>query len=118
MPRTLYPKRRLRKMMQAGEYREALEFGRSLGEKYGEDHDFLFIMGSIHYVLENHKEAIEYFDSAVSIQYDDIEALMLKTNSHLALGQSQEAMTCCMHILKVNPDHDNAASLLENLRNL
>ena len=112
----VYPKRKLRKMIQKGEYAKALAFGQSIKEKYDEDHDFLFIMGSIHYMLEEYAEAIGYFDSAISMQYDDVEALMLKTNAHLALGQNQDAAACCMHILKVNPGHSEAESLLEQLR--
>ena len=60
-----FPKRKLRKMVQKGDYREALEFGNSLEEKFSEDADFLFIMGSIYYMLENADNAIHYFDRSL-----------------------------------------------------
>ncbi len=116
MPFLKYPKRKLRKMVQRGEYAEALEFGKSIEPKYREDHDFLFIIGSVYYILDDPTNAIPYFDKAISFQHDDVESLMLKTNSHLSLGQPQEAAACCMHILKINPDHTEAKSLLKNLQ--
>ena len=111
-----YPKRKLRKMVQRGEYAEALEFGKSIEPEYREDHDFLFIMGSIHYILDDPSNAISYFDVAISLQHGDVEALMLKTNAHLSLNQPQDAAACCMHILKINPDHTEARSLLKDLQ--
>lgn len=111
-----YPKRRLRKMVQKGEYAEALQFGRSLESEYAEDHDFMFIMGSIHYMLDDPRSAIPYFDNAVSLRHDDIEALMLKTNSHIAIKQTESAIACCLHILKIDPQHIEARSLLTDLQ--
>lgn len=110
-----YPKRKLRKMVQRGEYSQALEFGKSIEERYTEDHDFLFIMGSIYYILEEPARALPYFEQAITFQHDDIEALMLKTNTHLALKQVREAASCCMEILKINPEHEEAKTLLSQL---
>ena len=112
-----YPKRRLRKMVQDGQYAEALHFGRSIESEFAEDHDYHFIMGSIHYILEEPRRAIPYFDRAISFQHNDIEALMLKTNAHLAVREVEEAMACCMHILKLNSDHIEARALLNDLQN-
>ena len=102
-------------MVQKGEYTEALRYGRSIESKYAEDHDYLFIMGSIYYILDNAQSSLPYFDRAISLQHDDIEALMLKTNAHLTLKQPQEAASCCMHILKLDPGHNEARSLLNEL---
>lgn len=113
-----YPKRRLRKMVQKGEYVEALRYGKSVESEYTEDHDYLFIMGSIYYILEEPQEAIKYLDQAVSLRPNDVEALMLMTNSYLSLKQPVEAASCCMHILKVNPEHTEAKLLLAELRDV
>ena len=110
-----YPKRKLRKMVQKGEYAEALDYGRTIEPEHAEDHDFLFIMGSIHYVLDEHADALSYFGRAIAFQHDDIEALMLMTNCHLALKQPQEAASCCMQILKIDPQHVEAESILSKL---
>lgn len=113
-----YPKRKLRKMVQKGEYAEALQYGLSVEADYPEDHDYQFIMGSIYYILEEPSNAIKYLDRAVSLRGDDIDALMLITNSHLKLKRLQEAISCCMHILKVDPEHAEAKLLLTQLRDV
>jgi len=56
-----HPKRRLKKLLKEGEYKEALEFGYSIEEKYSNDPDFFFIMGSIYYILEDAKKRIILF---------------------------------------------------------
>ena len=50
-----YPKRKLKKLIKDGEYIEALEFGKSLESHFSEDSDFMFIMGSTYYILEDSK---------------------------------------------------------------
>ncbi len=113
-----YPKRQLKKLVKNGEYIEALEYGKSIEKEFSEDHDYLFIMGSIFYILEDSKKAIPYFDKALAYQGDDIEALMLKTNSHLALEQKDDAIHTCKQILKINPDHNEALMLLDKLESI
>ncbi len=66
-----YPKRHLKKLLKEGEYKEALEFGYSIEEKYSNDPDFFFIMGSIYYILEDVKYALYYFDKTLSISEFD-----------------------------------------------
>ena len=46
---TLYPKRKIKKLLRDGEYDEAIAFGKSLEEKFAEDHDFMFIMQKKHF---------------------------------------------------------------------
>ena len=36
----IYPKRKLRKLLQEGEYAEAIEFGKSLEQKFAKDFDY------------------------------------------------------------------------------
>ncbi len=103
-----YPKRKLRKMVKNGDYREALEFGASIEGRHARDPDFLFIMGSIHYLLENADRALHYFDRSLRIHDSDTETLLLKANVHEALGNNREARSCCRRILDV--DRDNAAA--------
>ena len=103
-------------MVQKGQYAEALQYGQSIESEYAEDHDFLFIMGSIHYILEEPRQAIPYLDRAISLRPGDIEALMLMTNAHITLRERQEAASCCMHILKIEPGHTEARSLLGELQ--
>ena len=113
-----YPKRHLKKLIKEGEYATALEFGKNIEPKFGDDSDFMFIMGSIYYILEDSKKAVLYFERALSINGTDIETLTLKTNAHLSLQQKDEAIACCKKILELQPENYEAHGLLEKLENL
>ena len=113
---TLYPKRRLRKLMRQGEYEQAIEYGRSLESKFSDDADYNFIMGSLFYILEDAAQAIKYFDAALKIDGSDIESWMLKGNVHLFLGEKKEVLECCNRVLDIRPEHAGAEELLERLR--
>src|SRR3990167_5311710 len=91
-----YPKRHLKKLVKDGDYVEALEFGKSLTEKSSNDPDYMFMMGSIYFILEDAK----------------------KTNAHLSLQQKDEAIDCCKKIIKLEPDNYEAHGLLEKLESL
>ena len=113
-----YPKRRLKKLVNEGEYSQALEFGKSLEVKFSDDVDFLFMMGSIYFILEDAPKAISYFERALEIKNDDVETLMLKTNSHLLLQQKDKAIDCCKKILTLDPHNYEAHGLLEKLESI
>ena len=53
-----YPKRKLRKLISQGEYEKAIEFGNELEVKFSKDPDFLFIMGSMFYILNDEKKTL------------------------------------------------------------
>lgn len=112
----LYPKRKMRKMIADGEYREAIALGSQLEPKYEKDHDFMFIMGSAYFIVEDAKNAITYFEKALDLKADDAEALKLKTNAHLSLGQKEEALTMISRILEADPDDAEAQALLDELQ--
>jgi len=113
-----YPKRHLKKLVKDGDYVEALEFGKSLQEKFSDDSDYMFMMGSIYFILEDAKKAIAYFEKAWELNPNDVETLTLKTNAHLSLQQKDEAIDCCKKIIKLNPDNYEAHGLLEKLESL
>jgi len=109
------PKRHLRKLLKDGEYDEAVAFGRSLESKFSDDPDFMFIMGSIFFIVEDAKKALPYFEKAFQLDDSDIETLTLKTNVHLALKQKDEAIDCCRRILKLQPKNSEAQKILDEL---
>ena len=111
-----YPKRRLKKLVKDGEYVEALKLAHEIEPDYSEDSDFMFILGSIYYILEDSGKALPYFEESLRLEPDDVEALTLKTNTHLALGQKDKAIDCCKKILKLEPKNHEAAELLEKLQ--
>ena len=113
-----YPKRHLKKLVKDGDYVEALEFGKSLAGKFSNDSDYMFMMGSIYFILEDAKKAIAYFEKALEINPDDVETLTLKTNAHLLLQQKDEAIDCCKKIIKLEPDNYESHGLLEKLESL
>ncbi len=113
-----HPKRNLKKLIQKGDYLEAIAFGKSIESKHSDDHDFMFIMGSVYSIVEDHEKALPYFEKAFELDESDIENLTLKTNTHLALQQKDEAIDCCKRIIKLDPKNNEAHELLEKLENL
>ena len=113
-----YPKRRLKKLLKDGEYGEAITFGKSLESEYADDADFMFIMGSVYFIVEDAKKALPYFEKSFQLNNDDVETLTLKTNVHLALQQKYKAVDCCKLILKLQPKNSEAQALLDELENL
>ncbi len=112
-----YPKRRLRKLVKEGEYKEAVEFGKSLVKKNPNDADLLFIMGSLFYILKDPKPALNYFDRVLEIIGVDQETLLLKANVHVFLKEFDIAIECCNKVIEVNFDNMEAKNLLERLKN-
>ena len=114
----IYPKRHLQKLINKGEYTEAIEFAKSIEDKYRDDYDFWFIVGGIYFILEDAKKAIPFFEKSLSLKKDDVETLIIKTNAHLFLEQKDEAIDCCKRIIEIEPDNYEAHGLLEKLQNI
>jgi len=112
------PKRHLKKLLRDGDYTDAIVFGKNLESEYSNDSDFMFIMGSIYFIVDDAKKALPYFEKSFILDPNDIEMLTLKTNVHLALQQKDEAIDCCKRIIKLDPKNSEAKSLLEQLENL
>ena len=113
-----YPKRRLKQLINEGEYEEAIQLGKSLESKYSDDHDFMFIMGSVYFIVDDAKKALPYFEKSFQLDKNDVETLTLKTNVHLALEQKDEAIDCCKRIIKLEPKNSEAQELLDKLESL
>lgn len=110
-----FPKRRLRKLIQQGEYEKAMGFGNSLEPKFSRDTDFLFIMGSMYYMVGDAQRALHYFDRSLRIEPDDVETLHLKANVHLHLEEHGAALECCRRILAKDPGHREASQIADAL---
>ncbi len=113
-----HPKRHLKKLLKEGEYDEAVHFGKSIESEYSDDHDFMFIMGSVYFIVDDAKKALPYFEKAFQLDNNDVETLTLKTNVHLALEQKDDAIDCCKRILVLQPKNSEANELLEKLENI
>ncbi len=114
----IYPKRHLQKLINKGEYPEAIEYAKSIESKFENDYDFWFIFGGIYFILDDAKKAIPLFEKALALKDDDVETLIIKTNAHLFLEQKDEAIQCCKRIIQIEPDNYEAQGLLEKLENI
>ena len=114
----IYPKRHLKKLTYNGEYAEAIEYAKSIELKFKNDSDFWFIIGSIYFILEDSNKAITFFEKSLTLKDNDVETLIMKTNSHLALEQKNEAIQCCKKIIQIEPKNFEALELLEKLENI
>jgi|TARA_B100001013_G_scaffold234929_1_gene144531 tetratricopeptide (TPR) repeat protein len=110
-----YPKRKLRKLINEGEYEQAIEFGNDLEEKFSDDPDFLFIMASMFYILKDEKNTLHYINRVLEINEYDTEALSLKLRVYQFLKNNKIVIDCCKKILKVDSDNFEVRDILESL---
>ena len=114
----IYPKRHLQKLVNRGDYAEAIEYAKSIESKFQNDHDFWFIVGGIYFITEDAEKAVHFFEKSLALKDDEVDVLMVKTNAHLFLEQKDEAIKCCKRIIEIEPDNYEAHGLLEKLENL
>jgi tetratricopeptide (TPR) repeat protein len=110
-----YPKRKLRKLINQGEYEQAIEFSNELESKFSQDPDFLFIMGSMFYILRDEKKTLHYIDRVLEIHPFDVESLSIKLRVHQYLKQNDIVIDCCKKILEVAPDNFEVRDLISEL---
>jgi tetratricopeptide (TPR) repeat protein len=110
-----HPKRKLRKLINDGEYEQAIEFGNNLEGKFSHDPDFLFIMGSMYYILKDEKKTLHYIDRVLEINEYDVESLSLKLRVHQYLNNNDTVVDCCKKILKVDSDNFEVRDILDEL---
>lgn len=115
MRENLERKRNLRKLVRAKEYDKALGTGEAYLKGAPHDHDVLFVVGSIHYMNKRYETALSYLDRALDIGAYDVDALLLKANSHYLLGQTKHARRCCSKILEVDEKNRGVKELAGKL---
>ena len=109
------PKRKLRKLITQGEYEQAIELGNELESKFSQDPDFLFIMGSMFYILNDEKKTLHYIERVLEINPYDVESLSLKLRVYQYLKQDEVVIDCCRKILDVAPDNFEVRDLISEL---
>ena len=114
-----YPKRKMRKLVDNGDYEGALKLGHILEKekKYQYDEQLLFIIGSVYYILGNADKSLEYLDKSLEISSNDTEALLLKANVHIHLKEKNIAIDCCRKILEIDEENWKVKDLLSDLEN-
>ncbi len=113
------PKRKMRKLVDDGDYEGALELGHSLEneKKYQHDEQLLFIIGSVYYILGDADNSLKYLDKSLEINSYDTEALLLKANVHMHLKEKETAIDCCRKILVIDEENWQVKDLLSDLEN-
>ena len=84
-------------------------------EKFSGDPDFLFIMGSMFYMLKDEKNSLHYINRVLEINEYDVEALSLKLRIYQFLKNDEIVIDCCKKILKVDSDNFEVREILESL---
>ena len=121
-----YPKRKLRKLITQGEYEKAEEFSQELEAKFSKDPDFLFIMGSMYYMLNDEEKTLHYINRVLEMNPYDVESLSLKLRVYQFRAENQEdqelkqnelnvAIDCCRKILDETPDNFQVRDLITEL---
>ena len=108
-------KKELRKLVKQKQYDAALKMGSEILQKIPEENDVLFIVGGIHYMKNQYKTAISYFDKSLKIATFDTEVLLLKANSHYYLGEHKQAIQCCNKIREIDPNNKAVSELLSKI---
>jgi len=111
----IFPKRRLRKLVEEGDYNEALKLGKILEEKHPKDYDLFFIIASIYYLLGDAKNTMLHLEKVLSIKENDVEALLMKANLHLYLKEQNLVLDCCEKISKIDPHNKELEEILEQI---
>ena len=109
------PKRNLRKLIKEGEFEEAIALGNSMEEKYQYDPDFIIIMASIFYILQDPKKTLQYIDRVLEINEYDTDALGLKLRVYQHFKENDKVIECCKKILEVNSDAFEVRDILNEL---
>ena len=102
----------IRRMVKDKRYGPALKTGVEYLRKVPENHDVLFIVGSIYYMQGRYTAALPYFERALRIGRYDTEVLALKAQCHRRLGQKSRADECWRDILEVDPKNAEAREML------
>ena len=110
-----HPKRKLRKLIKEGEFEEAIALGNSMEEKHQHDPDFIFIMASIFYILQDPKKTLQYLERVLKINEYDTEALGLKLRVHQHFKENAKVIECCKKILEVDSDAYDVRAILNEL---
>ena len=108
-------RKQLKKLVKSKNYDKALRVGEEILEKKDNDHDVLFVIGSIHYLKGKYQKSISYFEKTLKIGSYDPEALLLKANAHYKLDQISDAKSCCSKILEIDPKNKGVKELLQKI---
>jgi len=78
------------------------------------DVDFMVYKGGQYLKMFNYEEAITFFDKALELEPNNVEALYQKANAFSALEKYNEAIEYYEKVLNIEPQNENAIIRLHN----
>ena len=114
------PQQKLRKFIKEKKYAEALKYSVNLekDEKYRNDTDIAFIIGTIHFLKGDIEKTLSYMNKVLEIAEYDIDALVLKASILADMKKKKEAMECCDKIKEIDPKNTTMQKILYQFNEL
>ena len=114
------PQQKLRKFIKEKKYGEALKYSVNLekDEKYRNDTDIAFIIGTIHFLKGDIQKTLSYMNKVLEIAEYDIDALVLKASILADMKNKKGAMECCDKIKEIDPKNTTMQKILYQFNEL
>ena len=114
------PQQKLRKFIKEKKYAEALKYSVNLekDEKYKNDTDIAFIIGTIHFLKGDIEKTLSYMNKVLEIAEYDIDALVLKASILADMKNKKGAMECCDKIKEIDPKNTTMQKILYQINEL
>ena len=114
------PQQKLRKFVKKKKYAEALKYSVNLekDEKYRNDTDIAFIIGTIHFLKGDIEKTLSYMNKVLEIAEYDIDALVLKASILADMKNKKGVMECCDKIKEIDPKNTTMQKILYQFNEL
>ena len=114
------PQQKLRKFIKEKKYAEALKYSVNLekDEKYRNDTDIAFIIGTIHFLKGDIEKPLSYMNKVLEIAEYDVDALVLKASILADMKNKKGAMECCDKIKEIDPKNTTMQKILYQFNEL
>ena len=114
------PQQKLRKFIKEKKYAEALKYSVNLekDEKYKNDTDIAFIIGTIHFLKGDIQKTLSYMNKVLEIAEYDVDALVLKASIIADMKNKKGAMECCHKIKEIDPKNTTMQKILYQFNEL
>ena len=114
------PQQKLRKFIKEKKYAVALKYSVNLekDEKYRNDTDIAFIIGTIHFLKGDIQKTLSYMNKVLEIAEYDVDALVLKASILADMKNKKGAMECCDKIKEIDPKNTTMQKILYQFNEL
>ena len=114
------PQQKLRKFIKEKKYADALKYSIDLekDEKYKNDTDIAFIIGTIHFLKGDIEKTLLYMNKVLEIAEYDVDALVLKASILANMKNKKGAMECCDKIKEMDPKNTTMQKILYQFNEL